>query len=115
MGAVLVAGAQANAAVVDLLWGGGAWQRGHLCPGQRGETVPPQAAGGGVLALASSEKQHAVSVGHSRVAHEPGRAGPETTGSMSGSTREITGSVFDALIPTIKIKNCDKSQVLSEP
>lgn len=77
---VLVTGAQTSAAVVDLLRGTGAWQRGYLRPAQRGEAEPPQAAGGGVLALTSSEKQHTVSVDHSRVAHEPGWTGPETTG-----------------------------------
>lgn len=71
-----VAGAQTHAAVVDLPRGTGAWQRGYLRPAQGGEAVPPQAAGGAVLALASSKQQHTVPVDHRRVAHEPRWAGP---------------------------------------
>lgn len=75
-GAGLVTGAQAGTAVVNLRWGIGARQGGDLRPGLSGEAVPPQAVVRRVLALAPSKKQHAVPVGHRRVAHQPGGARP---------------------------------------
>lgn len=97
--AVPVAGAQTHAAVVDLPRGTGAWQRGDLRPAQGGEAVPPQAAGGGVLALAPSEQQHTVPVDHRRVAHEPGWAGPGVGGGHSTRDDLLKPEAFPFVSP----------------
>ena len=76
-GVWLVAGTQSSAAVVNLVWGARAWERGNLPPGLSGEAVPPQEVLWRVLALTSPKEKHTVPVGHSWVAHQSGGTGPE--------------------------------------
>lgn len=100
--------AQPSAAVMDPLWGGGARECCDLCPGLGGEAVPPQAAFWGVLALASSKEEHAVLVGHSRVAHQSGGARPEGITTESGvSRKENTKQYLESTVSCGPPSSCD--------